>query len=84
MEKYPKLSIKSIYGNYITIVLDEYFQEDNIVESIIKTDDKLKTIVTLNENIKNTKIDMFFTELKVKDTVIINYANQNIEISLLN
>ncbi len=83
-EKYPSVLIKSIYGNYITIVLDEYFQEDNIVESIIKMDDKLKTIVTFNENVKNSKLDIFFTELKVKESVILNYSNQNIEISLLN
>lgn len=81
MNKYPSVVIKSEYGVYITIVLDEYFEEDGIVESIFKID-SLKTIVTFNENINNPKLDSFFNELKVKDKFYLNYNNQIIEFSL--
>lgn len=82
METYPKVLIKSEYGNYVTIVLNEYFQEDGIVESIIKTDDNLSRIVNFNQSIKNPKLDLFFNEIKMKDKIYLNYNNQNIEISL--
>jgi hypothetical protein len=81
MSKYPKVLIKSDYGKFITIVLDEYFQEDGIIESIIKLD-SIKTIAIFNDNIKNEKLDNFFNELKVKDILYLNYNNQNIEFSL--
>lgn len=84
MSRYPKVLIKSDYGKYITIVLDEYFQEDGIVESIIKTDNSLNMIVKFNENVSNSKMDVFFNELKVKDLVYLNYNNQNIEFKILN
>jgi hypothetical protein len=80
--KYPTVTIKSDYGNYITIVLDEYFEEDNIVESIIKLDNTT-SIVNFSENINNNKLDNFFNEFKLKDVIYLNYHNQIIEFSLL-
>ena len=74
--------IKSDYGNYITIILDEYFQEDGIVESIIKTDDTLNIIVNFNQSIKNPKLEIFFNEIKMKDKIYLKYNNQDIEMSL--
>jgi hypothetical protein len=61
--------------------LNEYFQEDGIVESIIKVDNN-NTIVTFNKNINNHNLEEFFNELRVKD-VCLNYNNENIEVSLL-
>jgi hypothetical protein len=78
---YPSVSIKSNYGIYISIILNEYFQEDGIVESIIKVDNN-NTIVTFNKNINNHNLEEFFNELRVKD-VCLNYNNENIEVSLL-
>jgi hypothetical protein len=83
MEEYPKVVIKSVYGNYIIIILDEYFQENGIVESIIKTDHNLSVIVNFNKFIKNPKLDLFFNEIKMKDKIYLNYHNENIEMSLL-
>lgn len=82
METYPMVLIKSDYGNYITIILDEYFQEDGIVESIIKTDDTLNIIVNFNQSIKNPKLEIFFNEIKMKDKIYLKYNNQDIEMSL--
>jgi hypothetical protein len=79
--RYPSVIIKSNYGFYISIILNEYFQEDGIVESIIK-DNNNNTIVNFNKNINNNNLEMFFNELKVKD-VFLNYNNENIEVSLL-
>ncbi len=79
--RYPQVCIKSNYGIYISIILNEYFQEDGIVESIIKVDTN-NTIVKFNKNITNNNLEMFFNELKVKD-VCLNYNNENIEVSLL-
>jgi hypothetical protein len=80
--KYPNLLIKSNYGHFITIVLDAYFQEENIVESIIKTEDNTLIVVILNKNIVNSKLDDLLYELKVKDSVYLDYDNETIEISL--
>jgi hypothetical protein len=78
--EYPQVSVKSNYGIYISIILNEYFQEDGIVDSIIKVDNN--TIVNFNKKINNDKLDIFFNELKVKD-IWINYNNELIELSLV-
>jgi hypothetical protein len=79
--RYPPVFVKSNYGIYISIILNEYFQEDGIVESIIK-DNNNNTIVNFNNNINNNNLEMFFNELKIKD-IFLNYNNENIEFSLI-
>ncbi len=83
MSSYPSVLVKSEYGNYITIVLDQYFQQDCMIESIIKTENELSTIVNFNENLNNSKLEYIFNELKNKDVVYLNYNGKNIEFSLL-
>ncbi len=83
MPKYPSVSVKSEYGVFITIVLDEYFQQECIVDSIIKTENELSTIVNFNENLNNSKLEYIFNELKNKDVFYLNYNGKNIEFSLL-
>ncbi len=83
MSSYPSVLVKSEYGNYITIVLDQYFQQDCMIESIIKTENELSTIVNFNENLNNSKLEYIFNELKNKDVFYLNYNGKNIEFSLL-